>query len=112
MSLLPPSEATQYTDWKAMVAALQVHARDNGYAIRTPFTAIPLVLEPAIAQTGGRPNAQTTQSHRTLSTQATRARLAASSTCRSPSALNGLVLRRRLGAKKIKMERQNKLSIN
>jgi MULE transposase domain len=33
MSLLPPSETTQYTDRKAMIAGLQVHARDNGYAI-------------------------------------------------------------------------------
>jgi hypothetical protein len=57
---------------------------------QTPLTAIPLVLEPAIAQTRGRPNAQTTRSHRTLSTRASRARLAASSTRRSLSAFEQL----------------------
>jgi hypothetical protein len=33
MSLLPPSETTQYPDQKALVDALQAHAATNGYAI-------------------------------------------------------------------------------
>jgi hypothetical protein len=33
MDLLPPSEATQYTDRKTMITALQVHTCNNGYAI-------------------------------------------------------------------------------
>jgi hypothetical protein len=33
MSLLPPSEACQFADRKAMVEALQTHARNNEYTI-------------------------------------------------------------------------------
>jgi hypothetical protein len=33
MSLLPPSEACQFADRKAIVETLQTHARNNGYAI-------------------------------------------------------------------------------
>jgi hypothetical protein len=33
MSLLPPSEVCQFADRKAMIEALQTHARNNGYTI-------------------------------------------------------------------------------
>jgi MULE transposase domain len=74
---------------------IQSRLHENGYLTiddihphwhflpRVPSTATPLVLEPAIAQTRGRPSIQP-------STRMTRTRLIASSTRRSPSAFERL----------------------